>query len=167
MSEYASFRDFSYRGLSMSQLDEMIYTQKLQGHDGIIEENARLRQENLQLTRQGAMMIISDDTHYSIHSTKIHSCGQVFEEVLHLKQDETFLLNFHMPPFPPLMNDHSVEAFEAFMHEAKERKQKIELAGNLEKIEINGMQWNEGKGITCLHCGEELLFPTQKSGGQP
>ena len=108
-------------------------------------------------------MIVSKDTRYSIHSRTVHSCGQVFEEVLHLKQGETFLLNLSMPPFSPLPTDYSPASVAAQIEELGRRQYNVGLTGHIEKVEINGMQWNEGKGITCLHCGEELLFPTQKS----
>jgi len=47
------YTPFSYRGLSTDQLDELIYAQNLHGYDGIIKENARLRQENARLAQQG------------------------------------------------------------------------------------------------------------------
>jgi hypothetical protein len=81
--------EFSYRGLSMAQLDELIYTQRLQGYDGIIEENARLRQENTRLTRQ----------HDRVEAQTI---GQIIQSIL----DQGFSVSYTFDRWEGMAQNH-------------------------------------------------------------
>jgi hypothetical protein len=108
--------EFTYRGLSMAQLDELIYTQKLQGHDGIIEENARLRQENARLTRKS-------------EHVEAHSIGQIIQHIL----DQGFSVSYTFDRWEGMAQIHLFGIWKYY------GKEKITARISLDDFELSQM----------------------------
>jgi hypothetical protein len=87
-----------------------------------------------------------------VHITFAHACGQVIEQVLHLKMDEAFSVGFSAA-YPPL------SVMDVVPFTVQTPGEKLDLSGHIGVKELNGIEWRDGLGAVCQKCGAGLLFP--------
>lgn len=94
-----------------------------------------------------------------------HHCGQVIQEVTTLRVDAGFSLAVsHDPPFSITPeefsdSDHERTTLAQVMEQERHRKMLVYLHGTVEGVVVMGCAFVEGKGLRCLTCGANMLFP--------
>ena len=115
---------------------------------------------------------MSETKELSLPSTRVtltvehtHHCGQVIQEVTTLREGDYSLTTFYDPPFSLSLDavhlDIDRNAFAQALEDAQRRKMLLDLHGTVEGIAIMGCAFVEGKGLRCLTCGANMLFPEE------
>ena len=100
---------------------------------------------------------MSNQDKITVKIEQTHTCGQVFEQIVHMEPDDLFSLTLSAdPPFSLSFLDerHPVLPFSL----PPPSKRKLELVGHTEKLEVNGIEMKENR-LLCKRCGADVLFP--------
>jgi hypothetical protein len=101
--------------------------------------------------------VISETT-FTIRIEQTHECGQLHEYTIHMTKDELFSYTLSSE-VPPLFSHSDVNSLPYFSSLDHVMRPIVTLVGHYHKVEMNGMQWKDRQGVTCLRCGKDLLFP--------
>jgi hypothetical protein len=101
---------------------------------------------------------MSEQVKITVHIEYTHDCGQVFEEISYMKADQDLLLKL----FQEALNWDVGNVQSLFVPPSLPPLPKLSLAGHVERVEMTGSEWRQGKGgLVCQKCGANLLFPSQ------
>jgi hypothetical protein len=102
---------------------------------------------------------MNEQSEVTIHVKETHECGQVLEQITHIKVGPAF--SYTLTSDPPLMPFADVKQSPVWPAPVvTEIKTLLELSGHVSKVEINGAEIRE-KQFVCSKCGADLLFPGQ------
>lgn len=129
----------------------------------MIDRQCEQEEPTTRLSNEQQQVVHTTPTRVTITVEKTHDCGQVIQEITTLCMDEDFSLSTRNDPpisFPSLHDapDLDRSALAVLLDEAERRKLLLSLHGAVEGIDVLGCTWTD-KGLRCLTCGANMLFP--------
>ena len=91
-------------------------------------------------------------TSVRIHVDREHSCGQVFEEILHVESAD---FELHTDYSSLRVDNLDKEPMKPFTL-PEPPVTKLNFTGTCNKVEVNGMEWISRRGLICIKCGADL-----------
>jgi hypothetical protein len=106
-------------------------------------------------------------TEVTIHFRTKHTCGQVFEEILHIEPDPTFSLTVNSEQqWQELLEEQPFEPDKPFVP-PRPVPSAIEVKGTYRRMELSGKYWSPSrKTLCCLTCKQDLLFGNKEGEGE-
>jgi hypothetical protein len=101
-------------------------------------------------------------TSISIHVEREHSCGQVFEEILHVESADFSLDTDYLALWRGSLEKEPLQPFTL----PEPPVTKLTFTGVCGKVEAYGMAWVPSRGLICMRCGADLLFGEKQDESQ-